>query len=110
MQVLKELIDNAIKFTHNGSIELHYSLAESKSLKHTNLLISIKDTGIGIDQNNVHEIFTVFKQIENSEFSKSGLGLGISISQKIVELMGGSLWAESKIGVGSTFYLSIPIL
>ena len=103
IQILKELVDNAVKFTNEGFIELGYKL-------NTNTIeFYVKDSGIGIDQKCLLDIFKLFKQIDNSQFSRSGLGLGISISQKIVEMMGGKMWAQSQIGVGSTFYLSLPI-
>jgi len=102
IQILKELIDNAVKFTNEGSIELGYEIQNGS------IIFFVKDTGMGIDEKCLFDVFKMFKQIDNTEFSKSGLGLGISISQKIVEMMGGKMWAKSTLGVGSTFYFSIP--
>jgi len=106
MQVLKEIIDNAIKYTNKGFVELGYKIIKGNK---SHIEFYVKDTGIGIESKNLKDIFKIFNQIENPEFSKSGLGLGISISLKIIELMGGKLWAESVVDEGSTFYISIPI-
>jgi len=103
IQILKELVDNAVKFTNEGFIELGYKL------NNNTIEFYVKDSGVGIDEKSLLDIFKLFKQIDNSQFSRSGLGLGISISQKIVEMMGGKIWAQSQIGIGSIFYLSLPI-
>ncbi len=103
-QVIDNLIKNAIKFTNKGEITLR---AECHP-KH--VLISIKDTGIGISETHQKIIFDRFRQLENhSTRLYEGNGLGLSISKEIVELLGGELWMESEIGKGSTFHFSIPI-
>ena len=74
------------------------------------LLASVQDTGIGIHQDDIPAIFEQFRQVDGSLTRKAGgTGLGIPISQSLVELHGGEMWVESEPGVGSTFLFSIPI-
>jgi PAS domain S-box-containing protein len=102
-QVLTNLIDNALKFTHSGIIELGYTL-ENDFLK-----FYVKDTGIGIAPEMHDTIFERFRQIEYSTSRKyGGNGLGLAISKAYVELLGGRMWLESSIGKGSTFYFTVP--
>lgn len=107
-QVLINIIGNAIKFTEKGSVTLSAALAGRKD--NTLLLeIRITDTGIGIDSEALERIFSPFSQGDTSTTREyGGTGLGLSISSKIVELMGGRIWAESSKGVGSTFHILIP--
>ncbi len=96
--ILDILINNAIKFTSEGSIEL--------SVKRFNnyLRFMVKDTGIGISKNKLQEIFEPFRQADNSATRKfDGLGLGLSIAKAYVELLGGTILIESEEGIGSTF-------
>jgi len=112
IQIIKELLDNALKFTNEGNIEFGYSIKvdnQEQYGKRDNIEFYMKDTGVGIDNKYLGDIFKIFNQIEHKDFSKNGLGLGISISQKIVEIMGGKMWAESEVGKGSTFFFSIPV-
>ncbi len=102
--VLVHLIDNAIKFTKEGKIEIILKYENEK------LFVSIKDTGIGIPQNRLKEIFKEFKQLDERINKKyQGLGVGLSISQKLVKILGGELKVKSEVNKGSEFYFEIPI-
>ncbi|KYK27698.1 hypothetical protein AYK20_07940 [Thermoplasmatales archaeon SG8-52-1] len=104
-QVLKNLFVNAIKFTDNGSITLE---AEKKE---NYILISIKDTGIGIPKDELKKIFNKFYQAYTSDDRKNeGTGLGLFISKEIIQRHNGQIWAESEIGKGSNFFIKIPYL
>ena len=104
LQVIINLISNAHKFTNvEGSIELYIENIQNKNLK-----FSVKDSGIGIKHEDISKLFNTFIQINQSTI-KSGTGLGLTISKKIVELLGGSfLPVESIYGAGSTFSFIIP--
>ena len=105
LQILTNLISNAIKFTKDGSV--HFGC----ELKNYNLEFFVKDTGIGIPLDKQDDIFKRFRQLENAENRKfGGSGLGLSISKTYVELLGGSMWVESQPGKGSKFYFTIPYL
>ncbi|MBN1598934.1 MAG: response regulator [Bacteroidales bacterium] len=103
IKIISNLIENALKFTNEGYIEFGYYIKEN------NLVIYVKDTGIGINPESFEIIFDRFSQEEKDDASKSGgLGLGLSIAKENAELIGGNVTLESKKGVGSTFYLTIP--
>lgn len=103
MQVLANLINNALKFTPSGSIEFGYNLRDN------DVEFFIKDTGIGIDEDNFEKIFNRFYQIDNALSKQfSGTGLGLAISKAYVELMNGRIWLTSKPGKGTTFFFTIP--
>ena len=104
-QVLINLLGNAAKFTEEGEIELSVNVKELKDelLLHT----TIRDTGIGVAKDKLATIFEPFKQADGSTTRKyGGTGLGLSICTKIAELMNGKIWAESKIGHGTTFHFT----
>ncbi len=102
-QILSNLVNNAIKFTNQGFIEVGVS-ENSKHLK-----IWVKDTGIGIAKENQGLIFDRFRQIEEANpNSMKGTGLGLSISKSLVEMLGGEIWVNSDIGKGATFTFTIP--
>jgi two-component system, sensor histidine kinase and response regulator len=102
-QVLVNLLGNAAKFTDAGLIELRLGILESRD-EQVKLLGSIRDTGIGIAEDKRGMIFEPFVQIDGSISRKyEGTGLGLSVSKKLVELMGGDIWFESKPGMGSVF-------
>ncbi len=103
VQILTNLLNNAFKYTHKGSITCGYTL------KNDRIEFFVKDTGIGISPENQRVIFDRFRQAETN-FSRNygGTGLGLSISKSFAEMLGGQLWVESKQGEGSTFYLSLP--
>lgn len=103
-QVLDNIVKNAIKFTDKGEITLRAQYHE------THVMISIKDTGIGISKHDQKVIFERFRQIEDHKTRQfGGNGLGLSISKEIVELLGGELWVESELGKGSTFNFTISL-
>ncbi|TCT12132.1 PAS/PAC sensor hybrid histidine kinase [Natranaerovirga pectinivora] len=109
-QILNNLIHNAIKFTEFGSVDIIVDMKESDNNK-KELTFIIKDTGIGIREKDLGNLFKSFSQLDGSYTKKySGTGLGLVISKQLVEMMGGHIWVESKIGIGSTFGFSIPIL
>lgn len=103
-QILRNLISNAIKYTDWG--EVRVSVTENADF----IQFSVKDTGIGIAPEDQSRIFEDFVQIDSPHQKHiKGTGLGLPLSRKLAELLGGSLTVESKIGVGSTFTVSIPI-
>ena len=103
-QIMFNLVGNAIKFTDSGEIIIE---AEEKD---NNIIVKIKDTGIGIPQEKHEEIFKSFEQADGSTSREyGGTGLGLSITRQLVELHGGKIWLESEEQKGSTFYFSIPI-
>lgn len=103
-QILINLIGNAVKFTQKGSVVFGCEIQENKEL-----LFYVKDTGIGIPESKLNVIFERFTQADESLTRPySGSGLGLAISKGFVELMGGRIWAESKMGKGSQFYFTIP--
>jgi PAS domain S-box-containing protein len=101
--ILSNLVKNAIKYCDGGSIMFGY-------FKKGNFLeFYVKDTGIGIPKNRQEAIFDRFVQADIADSqARQGAGLGLSISKAYVEMIGGQLWVESKEGVGSTFYFSLP--
>ena len=103
-QVLSNLLFNAAKFTEEGVIKLEISIINELDIE-----FSVEDTGIGISEENRKTIFNEFKQVDGSTSRKyGGAGLGLAISQKYVELLGGTLSLESEYGKGSRFYFVIP--
>lgn len=103
-QVLTNLLNNAIKFTESGSIELGYHCQEQGVL-----LFYVKDTGIGIVPEKQEVIFERFVQADNALTKQfGGTGLGLAISKGLVELLGGTIWVRSETGLGSTFYVEFP--
>jgi PAS domain S-box-containing protein len=106
-QVLINLAGNAIKFTNAGGIDISIDTAGCKQ-PHC-LHICVADSGIGIAQEKLGSIFDAFTQADGSITRNfGGTGLGLTISHKLIELMGGNLWAESKLGLGSRFHLILP--
>jgi PAS domain S-box-containing protein len=106
--ILTNLVKNALKFTHKGSIELGYDLAVTNN--HMTLLkFYVKDTGIGIPEDRLEAIFERFIQADIAdEMAYQGAGLGLAISKAYVEMLGGKIWVESELGKGSTFYFTLP--
>lgn len=109
-QVLSNLIGNAIKFTNEGEIGITVSL-DSMSMTSPEFIFEISDTGSGIPKDRQAELFGKFAQLDSSVTKKyQGTGLGLIISRELVELMGGKMWLESDLGVGSKFYFSLKSL
>ncbi|MFN3968515.1 ATP-binding protein [Flavobacterium sp.] len=105
-QVIINLLTNAIKFTDVGMVTFGYEIDEKNQLIH----FTVRDTGLGIDAEEHKNIFDRFKRVDSDVSIKvGGLGLGLAISKAYVELLGGSISLESKVGEGSTFYFSIPL-
>lgn len=103
-QILYKLVNNALKFTSEGSVTLGYKL-EDKEIE-----FYVKDTGIGISDNLIPFIFERFRQVnENKNSVSEGNGLGLSISRSLIMLLGGKIWVESEEGTGSTFFFTIPM-
>lgn len=103
-QILNNLIGNAMKFTTKGFIEFGYKFSGPDKL-----LFYVKDTGVGMPQDKLDVIFKRFGQIEQKDDkNQTGTGLGLTISKKLAELLGGEMWVESVEGEGSTFFFTLP--
>jgi signal transduction histidine kinase/ABC-type amino acid transport substrate-binding protein/DNA-binding response OmpR family regulator/HPt (histidine-containing phosphotransfer) domain-containing protein len=109
-QVLINLLNNALKFTHEGEIVLTVSKSDSKA-KNVILNFQVKDTGIGILKEEQEDLFLAFNQADTSTTRKyGGTGLGLSISRQLVEMMNGEISVKSKLGQGSTFYFTAEFM
>jgi signal transduction histidine kinase/DNA-binding response OmpR family regulator len=105
-QIIINLLSNAIKFTSKGGVVLDISRVSKDRYK-----FNIKDTGIGLSQEQINNLFDSFVQADSSTTRKyGGTGLGLSISKKLVELMNGKIWVESTKGVGSSFIFEVDLL
>ncbi len=103
-QILINLLSNAVKFTDAGEVEVRVSETSEGHV------FGIRDTGIGIAPDKVARLFEPFTQADASTTRQyGGTGLGLSISRRLVELMGGRIWAESTPGVGTTFFVMVPL-
>lgn len=116
-QIVVNLLNNAVKYTHKGTIELnfgynmHYDMKEvqEKSDDKIDLIISVKDTGIGIREENIPYLFDSFQRVDETRNKNiEGTGLGLAITKSLVEMMGGSISVESEYGKGSIFTVVIP--
>lgn len=106
-QIINNLLNNAFKFTEKGQISFGYEFDQTKK----EILVFIKDSGKGIADDKKRIIFNSFRQANEGNIRvHQGLGLGLSISKKIVELLNGKIWVESTENVGSTFYFTIPLI
>jgi PAS domain S-box-containing protein len=102
-RVLNHLMDNAVKFTLEGSVEFSYML------ENQNIVFKIRDTGIGINKENLGRIFEEFRQeFDGHHRPFEGLGIGLTLAKEVIERMGGKIFVESEKGVGSEFSFSIP--
>ncbi len=102
-RVLNHLMDNAVKFTLEGSIQLTYGK------ENDNLVFRIRDTGIGINKENLDHIFEEFRQeIDGHHRPFEGLGVGLTLAKEVIERMGGKIYVQSEKGVGSEFSFSLP--
>ncbi|MGH9355819.1 MAG: ATP-binding protein [Terriglobia bacterium] len=107
-QVMTNLVGNAVKFTEQGSISVEISLASLDS-RAAVLHFRVTDTGIGITREKQQEIFDPFAQADGSTTRRyGGTGLGLTITRKIVEMMGGQIGVQSEYGQGATFYFTLP--
>ena len=112
-QILVNLLGNAVKFTEQGEVVLSVSGERSKLDSTTSpsiikLHFKVRDTGIGIPSDRMDRLFQSFSQVDASTTRRfGGTGLGLAISKRLSELMGGSMWVESEVGLGSTFHFTI---
>jgi PAS domain S-box-containing protein len=108
VQVVENLLSNAVKFTQEGSVTCHARRVDDK------ILVSVADTGTGIDPSNYERVFDSFVQVKDVDDvftdKPQGTGLGLPISKNIVEYHGGEIWLESEVGEGSTFFFTLPVL
>ncbi|MGB2629898.1 MAG: ATP-binding protein, partial [Candidatus Omnitrophota bacterium] len=103
MQVLMNLVSNAIKFTNEGKVTINTSRAKE------GVKVSVKDTGPGIKKQDIGKLFQSFAQLRaEDKWKGGGTGLGLAISKKIIEQHGGKIWAKSKYGKGSAFSFILP--
>lgn len=108
-QLLSCLIDNSIKFTASGSVEVTLESAGASGGQ-TDILVSVRDTGIGVAPERIQEIFESFRQLDGGlARAQSGLGLGLAIAQKLAELMHGEIRVTSQPGAGSCFAFRVPL-
>ena len=108
-QVLINLLNNALKFTAEGSVSVVVSAVESSTTE-TLLRIEVRDTGIGIPEDRRGSLFRAFEQVDSSTTRKfGGTGLGLAICRELVGLMGGEIDVDSVVGVGSTFWLTVRV-
>ncbi|HEY9124706.1 MAG TPA: HAMP domain-containing sensor histidine kinase [Bacteroidales bacterium] len=100
-QIWKYIIDNAMKFTHIGKIEFGYMI------RGRGVHCYVKDTGIGMPQSSVKMVFEQFVRNSNCEYG--GLGIGLTIARKLIELMEGHIWIDSEQGKGTIVYFTVPV-
>ena len=105
-QILLNLINNAVKYTKEGQIDIKVS----KNEEETKLIFEVKDTGIGIKEENLPVLFDAFMRVDSKKNKKiKGTGLGLAIAKQLVEQMGGMIWVESVYGKGSSFFVQLPM-
>ena len=105
-QALINLIENAIKYTPSGRVEIDFQHETPEIVN-----ITVRDTGIGIPENNLKHIFQKFYRVDNSDTREiNGTGLGLYLTKQIVKTLNGRVWAESELGKGSVFYISLNSL
>ena len=108
-QVIVKLVANAFKFTKSGQVSINLTLIEESETGVT-LRFAVKDTGIGISEDNINRLFKPFTQVDSSDTRQyGGTGLGLAISKRIVDLMGGEIGVESELGKGTTFWFTLRL-
>jgi PAS domain S-box-containing protein len=110
-QILVNLLGNAIKFTENGEVSLKvHNLMINENQQECQIQFAVRDTGIGIADEHKDRLFQAFTQADASSTRKyGGTGLGLTISRKLTELMGGKIWFESELGKGTVFYFTVTL-
>jgi signal transduction histidine kinase len=103
VQVFQNLIGNSIKYKSDKTPKIHISVLNSSD----NWLFGVKDNGIGIKPKYFNQIFHIFRRL-HAQYEYEGTGIGLAITQRIIEKHGGKIWVESELGKGSTFYFNIP--
>ena len=107
-QVLLNFVNNAIKFTHDGEIRIELE-ALGPAAARREVEIRVIDTGVGIEAVNLDRVFDDFEMVDSSYARQAGTGLGLGISRRLVEVMGGEIGVESEPGVGSLFWMRLPL-
>ena len=107
-QILINLLSNAIKFTREGTVKLGLSARPADNSARARFCFDIEDSGVGMPEHDLGRIFEPFEQVHNSE-PQIGAGLGLTITRRFVELMGGTLRVESEVGRGSRFVVELPL-
>ncbi len=109
-QIVLNLVGNALKFTEEGEVSISADVRRREEDRSDWISITVRDTGIGIPASRLESIFGKFTQADDTTARRyGGTGLGLPISAELAGLMGGELWAESELGKGSTFTLSLPL-
>lgn len=109
-QVLINLMSNAVKFTNQGKVVLYVVTVEKTGTDRALLKFGVRDTGVGIPTDQTEKVFEAFTQLNNYNYmNHNGTGLGLAICKQIIELQGGSIGVQSKVGEGSDFYFSLPV-
>jgi signal transduction histidine kinase len=104
-QCLMNLAGNALKFTHRGRVAIGVALDDGL------LTYRVSDTGIGIPPEEIDNVFAEFRQVDATVTRQfGGTGLGLSITKRFVEMHGGTIWVESELGKGSTFFFRVPLV
>ena len=101
-QIIINLVNNAIKFTKNGKVEIDYSVDNEK------VCFTVRDNGVGIAKEDIDNIFDRFYQTKNVELATKGSGLGLAIVKSYIDILHGKISVESEVGKGSCFYVELP--
>lgn len=117
-QIFTNFLSNAVKFTEKGYIEFGYTFNHSypkqqeKQDVPKNIRFFVKDTGIGLSEDEYRHIFEKFRKIQSKDNNKiyRGTGLGLSIAKKLIEMLDGKIWVDSVVGEGSSFYFTLPFV
>jgi len=108
-QIMVHLIDNALKFTESGTVRFGYTTSINDLSKNQYITFYVKDSGIGIPNDKTEMIYERYVQLNDTLSRRhNGVGLGLSISKGLADLMNGKLWCTSTVGKGSNFYFKIP--
>ncbi|HSH03159.1 MAG TPA: ATP-binding protein [Anaerolineae bacterium] len=112
-QILINLLNNAAKFTRNGEIRVEVKgefVTDGEDEQNYRLAVVVRDTGIGIPEDKLDTLFDAFQQVDASTTRKyGGTGLGLAIGRNLCELMGGEMWVESEVGVGTAFHFTVVL-